>query len=129
VTACPPRRSSGWCGAPRGSASGGHHERGRDRRVTIRALRDDQGIEWQVWAVHPSTSDLRHLRDDVGELTLPLAPHLAGGWLTFESAAGERRRIVPIPDGWDALDDAALTRLLREAVRQPPSHRRRRLIE
>ena len=98
--------------------------------MTIRALRDEHGVEWQVWAVHPSTPARLPAADGPAgpQLRPLLAPHLADGWLTFESAAGERRRIVPIPAGWDALDDAMLGRLLRQATPQPHAHRRR-LIE
>ena len=91
--------------------------------MTIRALRDDRGVEWQVWAVRPSSA-----ARGAAEPRPLLAPHLVGGWLTFESAAGERRRVVPIPEQWDALDDAALAGLLRDAARQRSSPRRR-LIE
>jgi hypothetical protein len=56
-----------------------------------------------------------------------VAPQLEGGWLTFRSVAGERRRIIPAPQGWEALDDQSLVRLLASAIPIAPSHRR--LIE
>jgi hypothetical protein len=36
--------------------------------------------------------------------------------MAFESARGERRRIGPLPDGWEDLDDAALLAALQRAA-------------
>jgi hypothetical protein len=91
--------------------------------MTIRVLRDDRAVDWQVWAVRSWASRDRRA-NPFGEARPALAPQLADGWLTFQSTAGERRRIVPIPEGWDTLDDDALRRLLATAAPVPPSHRR-----
>jgi hypothetical protein len=39
------------------------------------------------------------------------------GWLAFESATGERRRLVPAPENWDALTDHEIARLIPQAER------------
>jgi hypothetical protein len=82
---------------------------------------DDTGVRWETWEVHPSLAG-----DERDELHRPLlAPHLEGGWLAFRSES-ERRRIVPVPDGWAAGSDDALRALLKQAVLVAPP---RRLIE
>ena len=96
--------------------------------MPLRTLLDSNAVVWQVWDVRPSwlaTANL--LGRSVASARPVVQPALAGGWLTFESAAGERRRVVPIPEGWDALDDAGLDGLLARATPVPVRHRR--LIE
>jgi hypothetical protein len=44
-----------------------------------------------------------------------ISERLRYGWLAFESPAG-RRRLAPIPTGWDDLPDDALARLCDAAV-------------
>ncbi|HEX6912535.1 MAG TPA: hypothetical protein VF142_19165 [Longimicrobium sp.] len=39
---------------------------------------------------------------------------MAGGWLCFDSP-GEKRRLYPIPAGWDQFPDAELMQMCREA--------------
>lgn len=81
--------------------------------MTHRFFRDPSGAEWQVWDACAS-SDVRG----------PVAPELAAGWLCFERVLApgapidtpmERRRLAPIPPGWDALSDAELRVLLARA--------------
>jgi hypothetical protein len=98
--------------------------------MAVRAVRDGSDVEWQVWEVRPSWAGRRTPAEGMPPLGAPrpsLAPHLEGGWLAFQSPKGERRRIVPIPAGWEALDDSGLRRLLERAEVQPASTRR--LIE
>jgi len=52
--------------------------------------------------------DERRIRD---QRRVALPGDMNSGWLAFESTDGERRRVAPIPQGWDALEDAALLRL------------------
>lgn len=90
--------------------------------MALRDFTDRSGRSWTVWAVKP-TSDLR-LR------STPSAPGdhhelLRDGWLVFE-CAGERRRLVPIPQDWDDVDDQTLERLCARAEQVPT---RRRLID
>ena len=96
--------------------------------MPLRELRDGHAVVWQVWDVRPSWLAATKQVNAASASARPLLqPALADGWLTFESASGERRRVVPIPDGWDALDDTGLDRLLTLATPIPP--RSRRLIE
>jgi hypothetical protein len=37
------------------------------------------------------------------------------GWLTFENAAGTRKRLGPIPDGWEQAPDERLELMCRVA--------------
>lgn len=78
-----------------------------------RIIRDAAGIEWTVYETAPSASERR-------------AQHLAeayrNGWLVFESSA-EKRRLAPVPAGWEELSDSGLATLCESAVPQPV-HRR-----
>ena len=71
--------------------------------MSSRAFRDRNGVEWRVWS------------------TIPSNPHTLGGefgqgWLTFESEVG-RRRLAPIPAGWEDAPDSRLE-LYRQAARE-----------
>lgn len=77
-----------------------------------RSFRDERGREWQVWDVRP-TADI------------VIRPELRGGWLAFESG-DEKRRLAPVPDGWETASDAELLALLARATRRGKP---RRLIE
>ena len=79
--------------------------------MALREFIDGHGRTWQVWDTRPGTSAI------LGTFTR--------GWLTFEHEA-LRRRLTPIPEGWDLLSDDALAQLCVEAVPEPP---RKRLIE
>ena len=115
-----------------------------------RAFADASGVEWQVWTVVPQWADRRtgqerrvHAADDPDvdppvleqrqiadrRRGLPdqlqrikLAGNLSGGWLTFESP-NERRRLSPIPAGWETAPDTELERMCRSATLFPRSHR------
>jgi hypothetical protein len=59
----------------------------------------------------------RRLGDRRGEGTRQLVVRngYEDGWLTFE-CAGQRRRLTPIPPGWDTLPDLTLAELCRRSV-------------
>ncbi|HEY0152169.1 MAG TPA: hypothetical protein VGB92_09235 [Longimicrobium sp.] len=73
----------------------------------MRSLLQD-GREWTVWDVFP-TFDARMRM--AGEA----ADQLVQGWLVFECDI-EKRRLGPIPDGWDELPEHDLAALLASAV-------------
>ncbi len=102
--------------------------------MPFRKFCDADGVEWQVWSVVPRVSlgheswegidrrspdpvlgcpGVERRRAKVPAAPL-LSPGLEAGWLTFESAT-EKRRIAPIPPGWDEGDDRALEALCRTA--------------
>jgi hypothetical protein len=91
-----------------------------------RELVDADGVRWEVWEVQPTLSERRRLaerrrkaRGEPGRRnawtnrpTFPRA--MRHGWLAFQ-CPHERRRIAPVPDDWEELDDPALRALLRQA--------------
>lgn len=64
---------------------------------------DRAGRSWRVWHTIPSDDVVRSLPDD-----------WKGGWLTFESG-DEKRRLAPVPEGWDDLRPERLELLCRVA--------------
>jgi len=75
-----------------------------------RSLLDDAGMEWEVWCCVPAAKK--------GGLT----PDYARGWLTFESASGEKRRHAPAPADWRTVSDDSLRILL---IAAKPARQRR----
>lgn len=80
----------------------------------FRAITDPQGRTWHVRSVFPST---------IHHTPACMPPDYRAGWLAFES--GEmKRRLAPIPPGWDLAPDDVLRALLEnatEARRSTPS--------
>ena len=87
------------------------HEAGTHPAFVHRNFRDAQGVEWSVWAVFPDQRSRASLRGPFSK-----------GWLTFE-AGEERRRLSPIPESWDELDEAGLVALCEVAARVPRTRR------
>ncbi|MBW3569475.1 MAG: hypothetical protein KY467_00075 [Gemmatimonadetes bacterium] len=75
--------------------------------MALRNFIDSQGHTWRVWNVVPQYA----LDRDEDQMT----PGLQGGWLCFENA-GEKRRLSPIPDGWENADDRELEEYCRDAA-------------
>lgn len=118
--------------------------------MTARSFRDTAGVEWVVWAVHPQFSERRsrvERRSGRDRRVDPARPGAGGrpdrraltdrrvtrrpsvflpgyeqGWLCFEGGA-DRRRLAPIPAGWEDCDAAALEAYCRRAVRSAPASR------
>ena len=80
---------------------------------------DGLGMRWAVWEIeNPGFSDR----------LLALFPHpeRRSGWLLFESAAGERRRLSPYPANWRSLGSFGLaTQCLLATQAGRHEHRRR----
>lgn len=75
----------------------------------LREFKDKKGVEWLVWDVYPSSGSAADPRvSDPGNAF----PHreLNEGWLCFESSA-EKRRVTPIPPGWEMLEQDKLDAL------------------
>jgi hypothetical protein len=70
--------------------------------MAIRIFTDPRGVEWRVWSTVPS---------NVGAV----APDLRMGWLSFDSGS-ERRRVSPIPPGWEEASDERLELICRIAT-------------
>jgi len=99
--------------------------------VTHRTFKDKDGRIWDVWQVHPSAAERRFVqrrvkdedRTDSSErrsgderrasekaqavARATIAPEFTYGWLCFETA-GEKRRLAPVPEGWDRADDETI---------------------
>ena len=69
--------------------------------VPIREFTDSNGVNWRVWSTSPSHTNLP-------------SPDWKDGWLTFECASA-KRRLVPIPDGWDVVPLSQLEALCAAA--------------
>lgn len=103
----------------------------------MRSFIDGTGTEWIVWAVHPQRESARHVeRRQLPDRRVSAAPepvierraqaerrhslegasrslrmHYPEGWLTFQ-AGTVRRRLSPIPSGWESRSEAELQALL-----------------
>jgi hypothetical protein len=89
-----------------------------------RDLLDSDGVEWQVWAVIPPLTDgLVHTT--TLDTNAGFTPELRHGWVAFQSRS-ERKRLMPIPPGWEEMNEAELRALLATAT---PVGSSRRLIE
>lgn len=111
-----------------------------------RTFLDDLARLWNAWDVIPAwgerrTEERRLQNEPTGTrvidrrmrerrrlrgLRIALPPRLAHGWIAFE-CGDERRRVAPIPAGWELLPEAGLRDLWRCAEQLPP--RRKRLVE
>jgi hypothetical protein len=97
--------------------------------VSYREFQDPSGVQWEVWEVHPALLERRLRANETpaemdrrttARKRAPVAHELRFGWLVFE-AGGAKRRLAPVPPGWERLDDAGLGELLaRASVRDGP---------
>ena len=78
--------------------------------MPIREFTDSLGTRWLVWSTVPSPSNANGVLGSMRD-----------GWLTFDSADG-RRRLIPIPAGWEEAPSEKLQLMCRaaEAVRRTP---------
>lgn len=84
-----------------------------------------------MWQVHPAAAERRFVQrrvkdEDRGDAAerrsgeerrlsekekaiarATVAPEFTYGWLCFETA-GEKRRLAPVPEGWDRADDETI---------------------
>lgn len=73
----------------------------------MRKIRDDAGTEWTVYEVNPVATEWRSIG--------ALPEGYRDGWLCFESAT-EKRRLLPLPVGWQELAPEQLSTLLGNAT-------------
>ena len=90
--------------------------------MALRTFVDAGGVQWTVWAVTPTWAQQQ---PGPNERVVKVSPRLVEGWLAFESANEERRRLTPIPPGWESLVDAELATLCAGAPPAPPRIARR----
>lgn len=60
----------------------------------MRQIRDAAGVEWMVYEVNPVVGEWRSIAS--------LPEGYRSGWLCFESPT-EKRRLTPLPSGWQEL--------------------------
>jgi hypothetical protein len=101
-----------------------------------REFTDSKRVTWSVWQVYPTLGDRRgpigdrrvFIREDAERRTAfnpaRVSAEYACGWLTFQSER-EKRRLAPVPEGWESLDERALESLCEAAT---PAGRPRRLL-
>jgi hypothetical protein len=78
--------------------------------ITQRVFDDIRGKRWRVIAVRPATPT---------EERIALPEQYREGWLSFEAAGEEKRRVAPIPAGWEELPIEELRLLCQRAQRAP----------
>lgn len=90
----------------------------------LRTYKDASGVTWRVLRIEPEPVSvvLEQLRQTMSStLRERRRP-----WLLFESAAGERRRLVPVPDEWDQPgSDRLLADWCAQAEAAPPAPEQR----
>ena len=115
--------------------------------MAIRTFVDPRGVTWSVTVIVPQLTerrftdrrsgtnavvdfraerrtlpDRRHLR----EVRAPVREGFEHGWLVFDNG-DEKRRLAPVPDGWERMSTHELESL---CARAKPSHQRwTRLVE
>jgi hypothetical protein len=71
----------------------------KEIHVSYIKFKAPDGMQWEVWRVTPTVT---------GRQRTVVGAGFEGGWLCFESEDGEKRRLNPIPEGWN---DAAIDKL------------------
>lgn len=78
----------------------------------LRGFTDSTGVEWRVWEVFPMNAGQTFSKTSRQSL---ISTPFADGWLCFESPI-EKRRLAPIPAGWEFNDLTSLEELCRLAA-------------
>jgi hypothetical protein len=111
--------------------------------VSYRTFVDSAGRRWEVWLVTPAAAERRRTdrrakaggsmtatthegvsdrritperRRNPFRRNLDVASEYSNGWLCFEGG-GEKRRLAPVPDGWDQAGPDRLATWLQNAKR------------
>lgn len=100
--------------------------------VAYKIFEAPNGVKWEVWLVIPTDAERRRgerrvahrsaslqysgperrvgpdRRTRVTSARTVLNPEFESGWLCFESAQGEKRRLVPVPMAWESAANEEL---------------------
>lgn len=89
--------------------------------MPLREFTDSTGRRWRVWDIRPAQMHAATRAEDHLQSVID-------GWLAFEPATGgEKRRLSPVPSGWEVATDAELEAMLERADParvEPPGPRR-----
>jgi hypothetical protein len=94
-------------GIPRWARHNGTRLAGCPFLMAIREFTDSSGVAWRVWSTIPRSPAIYE-------------ESLRNGWLTFASVSG-RRRLAPIPRGWEEASADRLELMCRVAVIAHPT--------
>ena len=83
----------------------------------LRGFTDSTGVEWRVWEVFPEVAG-KPTGSETSTRTSLKNTAFANGWLCFESCT-EKRRLAPIPTGWEFHDESLLEKMRDEAKLVP----------
>ena len=83
----------------------------------LRGFTDSTGVEWRVWEVFPAPNTESTSTEALSRTSLKDTA-FANGWLCFESPA-EKRRLAPIPPGWEFREPPSLEKLRDQATIVP----------
>ena len=109
--------------------------------MSYRTFLDSTGKRWEVWLVTPAAAERRRVdrraaatargedlsgfadrrhtpdrRKNPFRRTIEVASEYSKGWLCFESE-GEKRRLAPVPEGWDEAGPDRMATWLQAAKR------------
>ena len=108
--------------------------------MSYRTFLDSTGKRWEVWLVTPAAAERRRAdrraataqgesfgalvdrrrtperRKNPFRRTIEVATEFSGGWLCFESE-GEKRRLAPVPEGWEEAGPDRMSAWLQAAKR------------
>jgi hypothetical protein len=93
-----------------GADAAAHDPVAEGSTASHRLFDDRHGATWDVWAVYPEGRQSQ---------VAALPGSFQSGWLVFESSDGEKRRLSPIPDGWQAMAPDELEQLCERASTAP----------
>ena len=82
--------------------------------MALRAFVDENGVRWEVRYIMPTTPNRPH-EGKVIRHSGAYPRQFLNGWLSFDSPA-EKRRLAPVPEGWETASDEQLIAFLRQAV-------------
>lgn len=83
----------------------------------LRGFTDSTGVQWRVWEVFPSKAQTTSIAEALSRSSLKETP-FANGWLCFESPEA-KRRLAPIPAGWEFAAETSLEELCQQAGSVP----------
>ena len=110
--------------------------------MSYKSFLDQHNRRWEVWLVVPMAAERRsqerrvatgsaaqtytgverritqeRRRNPLQSRGAVVLPGFENGWLCFQSSEGEKRRLVPVPDGWDAAESEQLSLWCTSAIR------------